>query len=389
MEATLRLRLNLALHIPRVSRQQIALPAVFGLIGLLLGSWASRIPAVQEGLQISHSVLSLVLLCAGVGGVLAHPIASFMLARQGGRKSILYAGLGLCSVLVAIGKASSVSWLMLAVLMLGLIAGAMGIVMNSVATQYEKTSGKSRLSMLHACGCAGSLAGALIGSYVASLDVAPSVHFFRIAILSALMLWAAYQLLDADEGGIAVEEKKKFTLPSSRLALLGVLGFFAVLSENTIAVWSGMFLKEQFNVTAGFAPLALSAFTVMMLLSRLFGDKLKEQHGARRLIVAGAGISAAGLFLAVFASNPYLALAGFAGSGMGLSLVFPFIVSAVGKEGPLALTGVVTIINLNGVMGPPIVGTMADYLGMQATIGFVGLLSIVISLVAARSTMLK
>jgi MFS family permease len=388
MEATLRLRLNLALPAPSVSRQHIALPAVFGLIGLLLGSWASRIPAIQEGLQISHSMLSLVLLCAGVGGVLAHPIASFMLARLGGRKSLLCAGLGLCSVLVAIGMAPSVSLLMPAVLMLGLIGGAIGIVMNSVATQYEKTSGKSRLSLLHACGCAGSLAGALIGSFVASLEVAPSVHFIRIAILGALLLGAAYQLLDEDENGKAVEATK-FALPSGRLALLGALGFFAVLSENSIAVWSGMFLKEQFNVTAGFAPLALSAFTVMMLLSRLGGDKLKEKHGARRLIVAGAGISAAGLFLAVFAPNPYLALAGFACSGMGLALVFPFIVSAVGKEGPLALTAVVTITNLNGVMGPPILGTMADYLGMQATIGFVGLLSIVISLVAARSSMLK
>jgi MFS family permease len=161
------------------------------------------------------------------------------------------------------------------------------------------------------------------------------------------------------------------------------------MSENSVADWGGVFLKEHFGVTAGFAPLALSAFTVMMLLARLLGDGLKEKHGARRLITVGAGISAAGLLFAALAPNAYFALAGFACSGMGLALVFPFLLSAAGKKGPLAIAAVATMASMGGLMGPPVVGVIADWMGMQMTIGFIGLLSVLISLLATRSGLLK
>ena len=368
--------------------QQVSLPSVFALIGLLFGTWASRIPALQEGLQISHSALSLVLLCGGLGGMLSHPIASRMMIRLGGKKTLFYAGLALCLVLPAIGLAPNVPLLMLAVLMLGVAGGSFGIGVNSVAARHEQASGQSRMSMFHACGCAGSLAGAVLGSIAAGMEMKPSVHFVRIAIAIAVLLWLSYQYLEAPNDGEAIE-KKKFALPGGPLAQLGALAFCAAMSENSVADWGGVFLKEHFGVTAGFAPLALSAFTVMMLCARLFGDSLKEKHGAGRLITVGAGISASGLLFAALAPNAYFALAGFACSGMGLALVFPFLLSAAGKEGPLAIAGVATMASMGGLMGPPVVGVIADCMGMQMTIGFIGALSVVISLLAMRSSLLK
>lgn len=371
-----------------VNPHQVALPGVFALSGLLLGSWASRIPALQKGLEISHSSLSLVLLCGGLGGLLSYPLAKELMARLGGRRTMVTGALALCAVLPAIGLAPAMSLLMLAVLMLGVTAGVFGVGVNSVATRHEKAAGVSQMSMLHAWGCGGSLAGALLGGMMASISVAPRLHFMMVALPVALLFWMSYQLLDADDAGEVIE-KRKFAMPSGPLMMLGVLGFCMAMSENSIADWSGVFLKSHFGVTEGFAPLALSAFTVMMLLSRVFGDKLKEKHGAGRLITLGASVSAAGLFLAVFAPNAYLALAGFACSGLGLALVTPFIFSAAGKEGPLAAAAVATMCNVGGLMGPPVIGTLADHLGMQAAIGFIGLLSVAITFVAARSSMLK
>jgi MFS family permease len=388
MEVILLSRFPARSFISDASLRASALPAVFALVGLLLGSWASRIPEIQGRLQMSHSVLSIVLLCGGLGGVLAPPLAALLMRRLGARSAVLYAGLVLCVALPAIGLASDVAMLMPAVLLLGLSAGCAGIGMNAVAAQVETAGGKARMAMLHACGCAGSLAGALIGSAVAGSGVEPASHFIRTALPVALLLWSSCQLLEADRQGTSARQPK-FALPGARLVWLGVLGFCAVLAESSVVVWSGLFLKEQFGVGAGFAPLALSAFTVTMLLARLVGDKLKDRHGARRLLMAGAGLSAAGLFLAVLAPNPCLALAGFACSGLGLALAFPLVVSAVGQEGPLALTVVLTITNLNGLIGPPVVGTIADHFGMQATIGFIGVISVAMALVAARPALLK
>ncbi len=368
--------------------QQYALPTLFALFGLIMGSWAGRIPALAERVQVSHSALSMVLLCGGLGAVLSYPVSSFLMGRFGARKAMLVSGMALLGVLVSIGVAPTVPRLMLAVLMLGITASTFDVAINSAATRREKQTGKSELSMLHGIGCAGGLAGATLGSLMASLKIAPATHFIMLAGPLAVVLWFAVSLLQADDD-VEKVQKKSFSLPRGPLALLGLLGFLGSMSEGSIADWSGVFLKEHFGASDGLAPLALSAFSVMMLLSRLVGDKLKLRFGAQRLVTSGALVSAAGLFFAVAAPNAYVALGGFAVAGLGLSLLFPFVFSAAGSQGPMALAAVASMAYSGSLMGPPVIGAVAHFVGMQAAIGYVGGLSVVIALVASRTRLLK
>ncbi len=353
-----------------------------------MGSWAGRIPALREGLGISHSTLSMVLLCGGLGALLSHPVSSRLMARFGARKTALIAGQSLLAVLLGIGAAPNVLALMLAVLLLGVAASCMNVSVQSIATELEKTTGRSEMSKLHAWGCAGGLIGAALGSAMAGMQVKPFMHYLLIGIPVSLMLKLACDALDGDDKAQAVEEKI-FCLPRGPLVWLGALGFLGSMSEGSIADWSGVYLKDHFQVTDGFAPLALTAFSVMMLVARLCGDRMKACFGARRLVGCGALLSACGLFFAVFAPNPYCALAGFAAAGMGLSLLFPFVYSAAGKEGPMAFAGVATMSYSGSLMGPPIVGTLAEIVGMQAAMGFIGSLSLVMAIIASRTALLK
>ena len=368
--------------------QQYALPVLFALFGLIMGSWAGRIPALAERVQVSHSALSMVLLCGGLGAVVSYPISSFLMGRFGARKSLLISGMALLAVLVSIGMAPTVPRLMLSVLMLGITASTFDVAINSAASKREKLTGKAEMSMLHGLACAGGLAGATLGSLMAGMKVAPAIHFMMVAGPLAAILWAASQVLDISDD-VEKVEKKKFALPRGPLALLGLLGFLGSMSEGSIADWSGVFLKEHFNATDGLAPLALSCFSVMMLLSRLVGDKLKTRFGAQRLVTIGAVVSALGLFFAVLAPSAHAALGGFAVAGLGLSLLFPFVFSAAGAQGPIALAGVASMAYSGTLMGPPVIGAIASHVGMQMAIGYLGLLSIAIALVASRTKLLK
>jgi MFS family permease len=372
----------------QVQAQSFALPLLFVLFGLIMGSWAGRIPALAERLHVSHSALSMVLLCGGLGAVVSYPVSSWLMANHGARKTLLVSGMSLLGVLVAIGAAPSVPLLMLAVLSLGITASTFDVAVNSAATRREKLSGKSELSRLHGMGCAGGLAGATLGSLMASLHIAPATHFLMLAGPLAFVLWFTYQMLDADDAGEQVE-KKKFALPRGPLALLGAIGFLGSMAEGSIADWSGVFLKEHFHASAGLAPLALSCFSVMMLASRLVGDKLKLRFGAKPLVTGGAMLGAAGLFFAVLSPNAYVALVGFAVAGLGLSLVFPFVFSAAGAQGPMALAGVASMAYAGSLMGPPVIGAIAQGVGMQVAIAYIGGLALVIAWVANRSRLLK
>jgi MFS family permease len=368
--------------------QQFSLPVLFALFGVIMGSWAGRIPALAAGVHVSHSALSMVLLCGGLGAVLSYPVSSWLMGTYGARKSLFYSGLTLLCVLVAIGSAPTVPLLMLAVLSLGITASTFDVAINSAATKREKQSGKSELSKLHGVGCAGGLAGATLASVMASLHIGPAIHFLMLAGPLAVVLWMAYQMLDVDDAAETVE-KKKFALPRGPLALLGAIGFLGSMAEGSIADWSGVYLREHFHATDGLAPLALSAFSAMMLGVRLVGDRLKARFGAQRLVVSGAMLGATGLFFAVLAPNAYFALAGFAIAGLGLALVFPFVFSAAGSDGPVALAGVATMAYSGSLMGPPVIGAIAQGVGMQMAIGYIGALALAIAFVASRTRMLK
>jgi MFS family permease len=376
-------------HTPAFAQSQsFALPLLFTVFGVIMGSWASRIPAMAERIHVSHAVLSMVLLCGGLGAVLSYPISSRMMRSLGARTTMLASGMALLAVLVAIGAAPTVPLLMTAVLSLGITASTFDVAVNSAATRREKQTGKSELSKLHGLGCAGGLAGATLGSVMAGLHIAPVTHFVMLAGPLALALYFGCSLLDADRAGEAVE-KKSFSLPRGPLLFLGVLGFLGSMAEGSIADWSGVFLKEHFGASDGLAPLALSAFSVMMLLARLVGDKLKARYGARRLVTSGSMVGAAGLFFAVLSPNAYLALFGFAVAGMGMALVFPFVFSAAGAQGPAALAGVASMAYSGSLMGPPVIGAIAQGMGMQVAIAYIGGLASLIAFVASRSRLLK
>ena len=368
--------------------QQLALPVLFALFGVIMGSWAGRIPSMAARVHVSHSALSMVLLCGGLGAVLSYPVSSRMMASLGARKTLLCSGMALLCVLIAIGIAPTVPLLMMAVLSLGITASTFDVAINSAATSREKRTGKSALSKLHGLGCAGGLAGATLGSLMAGLHIKPAVHFMMLAGPLAFVLYYAYIMLDADDALHAVD-KKKFSLPRGPLLFLGVLGFLGSMAEGSIADWSGVFLKEHFGASDGLAPLALSAFSVMMLLARLVGDKLKARYGARPLVTSGAMLGAAGLFFAVLSPNAYFALFGFAVAGLGMSLVFPFVFSAAGAQGPAALAGVASMAYSGSLMGPPVIGAIAQGMGMQIAIAYIGGLAALIAYVASRARMLK
>ena len=368
--------------------QSFSLPLLFTVFGMIMGSWAGRIPAMAERVHVSHSALSMVLLCGGLGAVLSYPISSRMMGSLGARKTMLFSGMALLAVLIAIGTAPTVPLLMMAVLGLGITASTFDVAVNSAATKREKQTGKSELSKLHGLGCAGGLAGATLGSVMASLHIAPVTHFVMLAGPLALALYFGYSQLDADDAGEVVE-KKSFSLPRGPLLFLGAIGFLGSMAEGSIADWSGVFLKEHFGASDGLAPLALSSFSVMMLLARLVGDRLKARYGARHLVTSGSMLGAAGLFFAVLSPDAYFALFGFAVAGMGMALVFPFVFSAAGAQGPVALAGVASMAYSGSLMGPPVIGAIAEAMGMQIAIAYIGGLAALIAFVASRSRLLK
>ena len=381
--------MQLAFPAPSVSRmRQAALPLLFILLGVVYASWASRIPAVRDALQLDPAELSLVLLCAGIGAVGSFPLAAWMTGHFGARHSAGVAGVGLLVSMPCLALAPNMAWLMLAMTSLGICSGCFDVAINALGATAEKIAGRSIMSLLHAWFCVGTLSGALIGSALAGIGMSPLAHFSLLTAAFALPLWLCYQALPPDRPE-PVSGKKYFSVPHGPVVVLGVIGFCGAIVEGSIADWSGVYMKDWLQASDGTAPLAFAAFAGMMLLTRLIGDRLKERFNARKVVTAGALIAGVGILVALVATNIPLSIVGFALTGVGVATVFPFVFSAAGRHGSTALAGVATLSYGGGLIGPPMIGFLAHGFGLHAALALVGVLCLAVALAASQAKWLE
>ena len=303
--------------------------------------------------------------------------------------------------LAAIAFSPRLAVLMAVLGCMGAAASCFDVAINAIGAAAEKKAGRSIMSMLHAWFCVGTLAGALGGSAVASLDIAPHSHLMLVSAVMVVPMWLVCRMLGAivATAGVAIGTGMpppsqaslgqtiagSFRLPPRPLLLLGLIGFCGAIAEGGIADWSGVFLQDQLGAGAGVAPLAYAGFSGAMLAARLVADRLKDRFGAQAVVCAGGMLAAAGIGAAASGAGVVAAVAGFAVAGAGLAGVFPFVFSAAGRAGPTALAGVATISYCGGLVGPPVIGFIGEFAGLPLALGCLGLVCAGMAIVAGRT----
>lgn len=368
--------------------RQLAIPFFFFLLGVLYASWVARIPSIRDHLQLDAATLSIVLLCCGIGGVGSFPLAAWLNAHYGARRAAWYTGVMMLLSLPGLGYVSSLPALMLLGMLYGATSSCFDVAINTLGTAVEKQSGRSIMSLLHAWFCVGTFSGSLLGSAVAAFEVAPLWHFLALSVLFCAPLYWSCKTLP-DDRPAPDPDRRIFAIPQGHLAVLGLIVFCCAIVEGSIADWSGLYMKDHMGADDGGAPLAYAAFAGMMLLTRLVGDRLKERWSARRMVVLGALLASVSVFAAVAAVNIPMAILGFAMTGAGVAVAFPFVVSAAGRHGTVALAGVATLGYSGSLVGPPVIGFLAHGFGLPAALAFVGVLCCAVALAAGSARWLE
>jgi len=104
-----------------------------------------------------------------------------------------------------------------------------------------------------------------------------------------------------------------------------------------------------------------------MTIGRFAGTPISERLGRATAVRVGGVIAVAGVLLAVLVPVLWLSYAGAALWGAGICLVFPACVSAAGETSrPAESIAVVTTLGYGALLvGPPMIGTLADHIGLE------------------------
>lgn len=365
----------------RLIKARLAILGLFLIHGLIVSTWASRLPVIQHQLGISSGQLGLLLLSSAIGSILAMPLSGKLMGRFGSKPVGIVSSFALCLVLPFLAIATTPVWLAVVLFGYGLTAGIMDVSMNAQAVHLEKIYQKSIMVAFHAFFSVGGLLGAVGGSLLAAYGLTPVHHFEIAAVGYALVIAGASFFLVSDK---PERQQKGPLFASFSWPLLGlcVIGFCCFLSEGAIIDWSGIYLYRILHATEPVAALGYAFFSITMTCGRLVGDAMTDRFGADKLVLLGCLLAAGGIALVLASPVTIYALAGFTLVGAGFSVIVPLVFSASGKiEGNShANLTTITLFSYSAfLMGPPLIGFLAEAFNLRLAL----LLIVVLALISA------
>ncbi|WP_447752143.1 MFS transporter [Pseudomonas nicosulfuronedens] len=342
----------------------------FAMGGMVHGSVMGRVPALKSMTGVDEQQLGQALLGAGFGALLAFAFAGGLVRRYGSRAITVISGVALMATFPLLGLAQDVWALAAAFLALGLTFATMDVAMNTQAVEVERRLGRPCISSLHGMYSLGGLVGAVGAATFA--DLAPIWHFSLLAVIAlAILPFFARQLFEGRPEPLEEEApaQRGWRLPPPALIGLGLLTLCAFVSEGAVADWGALLLHQVLGASERLAALGFAAFSATMVLGRLFGDRLRVRFADEVLVRNLALLAIAGMLLALFSPWVAGAIAGFALVGAGLSVVVPILIGAAGnRPGVEPSRGVAAVASFGYgglLMGPPLIGFLAEHVGLR------------------------
>ncbi len=368
---------------------RVAVAAVFFLNGVSVASWVVRIPDVQHALSLSAGALGVALLAAAAGALFAMPIAGRLVGRRGSRPVTVAMALAYGATLALPALAPTLPLLVVALLLNGAANGSLNVALNAHASLVARRLRRPILASFHALFSGGGLAGAALGGVVAGLRVSTTVHLAVVGlVMSVVVLLARRVMLDpAEEQDVTLDVAHAIGhRPRVRVMILGALAFTVLFAEGAMGDWSAVYLRDVAGAGPALVASGYAAFSVMMALGRVVGDRLTEWLGASRMVALGGALAAAGVTLALLHPTTTAIAVGFGAVGAGLATAFPSVISAAsrvpGTSAGDGIAGVATLGYFGLLAGPPIIGFVAQGTSLRGGMVAVGIACLISALLA-------
>jgi MFS family permease len=359
-----------------LSKRRTALGSMFFFVGLCFSSWASRIPDIQAKFQLSEGQLGTLLLFLPIGSVIGLPIAGWSVLRFGSRRVIMIGSFAYAMTLPLIGLAPS-TWLIIPVLIFyGFLGNVMNISLNTQALDLEDQMGKSILASFHGLWSIAGFTGAGIGAGMIFLGVGPTLHYAIVTLVSIIIIISVQKYIlkeqkVAEGGGMVIKK------PDDLLLRISMIAFLAMMAEGCMFDWSGVYFKKVVETEPTWIALGYVAFMGSMAAGRFLTDRMTSQFGRVAVIQFSGLLIFIGLMIAVIWPTILMATLGFLVVGFGVASLIPVSYSIAGRSKlyspSVALALVSTIAFFGFLIGPPLIGFIADLFDLKVSFILVAL----------------
>ena len=368
--------------------------ATFTTNGLGYAGWLARAPAVRDSLSLSTAGFGLLLLCLSVAAVAALPLAGPLVQRFGPARAVLLGSTSVGLGLAGLATGTLIGSVPLAGL--GLVLAGMGnstwdVAMNVEGADVERRLRRTIMPRFHAGFSLGTVLGAGLGAAAAAAGLPIWAQLYLTAACLAVVTppvvrrFLPHHPLPAGQRVMRVGQAWR----EPRTILIGLILLGFGFAEGTANDWFAITLVDGYHAGETVGAIGFGVFVTAMTLSRIFGGYAIERWGRVLMLRATAAAAALGLLLVVSGVAVPVALVGGLLWGAGAALGFPVGMSAAADD-PARAAIRVSVAGSIGygafLAGPPLVGVLAEHLGvLRAVLCVFGALAIgLVASAAAR-----
>ena len=361
----------------------LATRIIFFLAGFITATWAVILPFARGNTGVNEAQLGTLLLCLGVGALIAMPVTGWLTSRFGCRRVILVA---VALVIISTPWLSVLSdplLLALALLIFGVGIGVTDCAMNIQAILVEKQAEKPVMSGFHGMYSVGGIAGAGFMTLLLAMGFSVLTGCLLAVVAVIIMtLFSAPGLLtyaNPAEGPV-------FAVPRGSVLIIGIICFAVFLTEGTVLDWSAVYLTGVRAIPASLGGLGYTCFAIAMTVARLTGDRIISSLGRLPVVLGGALIAAAGMAMVTFIASWPLALLGYTLVGAGCANIVPVMFSAAGRQTVMpqsvAVPAITTLGYLGVLSGPAVIGYVAHYTHLAFSFSLIMALMLIVGAVS-------
>ncbi|OIG34949.1 ABC transporter permease, partial [Acinetobacter baumannii] len=308
-----------------LSTQRLATRLSFFSLGFATAAWAPLIPFAQQRLNLNHADFGLLLLCMGIGSMIAMPATGALVKRWGCRPLIALALMLLMVLLPSLTMWSSIVTMAVALFIFGSAAGCLGVAINLQAVVVEKHSVRALMSSFHGMCSLGGLTGAMLVTALLAVGLSPLMSTLSVVmillVIGGVAIPSCLTSFEQDEKPLedTTQAPKKLYRPDGIILLIGMMCFIAFLSEGAAMDWGGIYLTSKYQLNPAFAGLAYTFFALSMTTGRFAGHILLKQWGEKNIVTYSAIGAAIGMTVIVTAPVWQVVVLGYALLGLGCS----------------------------------------------------------------------
>ena len=379
--------------------------SAFGFFGLFWGCFAVLLAVLSGSLGLSPGPLGFALFVGAGASIVSMAALGWASDRLGRRAYLIFTALALGVGIAGLALSGSYAALLVTLVVLYCFSGLYDVGMNAVAVDVERLSGRRLMSFMHAAFSGGAMVGALGAGALRQAGVDYRLVYLALllplAALVATFAAARFPSLGAEDtrderspdgtssaaGSGAGGGAGRWDLyRSGPLLLVAAIACLGLLAEGEMEHWSGIYLRDTLGLAAIVGGSGVAVFYGPMALGRLAIGWLVGHVGNRRTLLASGALAAGGMLLALATTSPALVVGGFVLVGLALAAVAPLAFSVAGEMVPEragSAVSVVTTIGYGGfLLGPPLVGGLAEAIGLRAALGVIAVAGLAVFVLA-------